>query len=185
MHSIMRIHYYVVRVLACLAGICVGFLIVGIGAEAIMRSLELGLIKGIIDLAEYSLFLIAVLAAPWLLNCNEHIRVDVLISQFQGRTRERAELLANAIMLLVSLVILYCSVVVLVESWQLQEIVYRELVFPDWWLQWQVPLAMALISLELFQRVFFPHAAHAPAHAEAAAGSDTLVASATPAEGVR
>jgi len=181
----MRIHYYAVRILAGFAGICVAFLIVGIGAEAIMRSLELGLIKGIIDLSEYSLFLIAVLAAPWLVNCNEHIRVDVLISQLKGRTREHAERLAQVIMLIVSLIILYYSFQVLVESWQLQEMVYRELVFPDWWMQWQIPLAMALISLELFQRVFFPSAAYTPASLKGDVAMNALAASSAPAEGVQ
>lgn len=156
MNYIMLIHYALVRFLACIAGFCVFFLIVGIGAEAIMRTMGIGLIKGVIDLAEYSLFLIAILAAPWLVSTNGHIRVDILINQLHGRARQQAGRLVNLLILITSLTILYYSSLVFMESWALNEKIYRELTLSDWWVQWQIPLAMFLISVEMFQRVIMP-----------------------------
>ena len=157
MYYIMGIHYIVVRLLACIAGFCIAFLIVGIGSEAIMRTTGLGLIKGIIDLSEYSLFLIAILSAPWLVNIHGHIRVDILINQLNGHNRQHAERLINLLVLIISLIVLYYSFSVFLESWRLNEMVYRELVFPDWWVQWQIPLAAFLICVELLQRVLMPN----------------------------
>lgn len=156
MYYIMSAHYVLVRLLACIAGFCIAFLIVGIGAEAIMRTTGLGLIKGIIDLSEYSLFLIAILSAPWLVNIHGHIRVDILIGQFNKRNRQHAERCINLFVLITTLITLYYSFSVFLESWRLNEIIYRELTFPDWWVQWQIPLAMFLISVELLQRVLMP-----------------------------
>jgi len=184
MRKLMQFHYYAIRMLACIAGFCVAFLIVGIGAEAIMRSLGIGLIKGIIDLSEYSLFLISVLAAPWLLNCNQHIRVDILIGQLRGPLRRYAERLVNVIVLVVSLVIFYYSVQVFLESWRLQEVIYREIEFPDWWVQWQIPLAMGLISLELFQRIFFPRVVYEPVRSQSKGSAEDVVMNIS-AEGVQ
>jgi len=158
--QVMRMHYFVVRMLAGLAGICVVFLILGIGAEAIMRSFGIGLVKGIIDLSEYSLFLIAILAAPWLVNINEHIRVDLLVGQLRGAWKTRMDRLASAVILVISAVILYYSTDVFIESLLRGEPIYRELVFPEWWVQWQIPVAMLLIFIESVQRTFFPQAAY-------------------------
>lgn len=157
MQQIMYIHYILVRLLACIAGFCVAFLIVGIGAEAIMRTTGLGLIKGIIDLSEYSLYLIAILAAPWLVSVHGHIRVDIFINVLRGPLRQQADRFINFLMLMVSLIILYYSTFVFIESWQRGEMIYKELVYPDWLVQWQIPLAMFLISIELLQRVIMPN----------------------------
>lgn len=157
MYYIMGIHYILVRLLACIAGFCIAFLIVGIGSEAIMRTAGLGLIKGIIDLSEYSLFLIAILSAPWLVNIHGHIRVDILINQLSGRNRQHAERCINLFVLITLLIVLYYSFTVFLDSWRLNEMIYRELTFPDWWVQWQIPLAAFLICVELLQRVLMPN----------------------------
>lgn len=162
MHHLMMLHYYVIRILAAFAGFCVAFLIVAIGAEAIMRSLGLGYVPGIIDYSEYGLFLIAILAAPWLLNQNQHIRVDIVLAQLKPASRHRVEQLINLILLIIAATILYYGAIVLIESWQRQEIVFREIEIPDWWMQWQIPLAMLLMGIELLQRLFWPNCSYQP-----------------------
>jgi len=162
MRQLMKWHFYIVHILAALTGLCVVFLIVAIGAEAIIRSLGFGYIPGVIDISEFSLFFIAVLASPWLLRDNQHIRVDIVIAQFPPRLRAQAEKLIYLVVLSVAGVILYYSCKVFMESWRLEELVIREVEIPDWWLQWQIPLAMLLICIDLIQRLFFPHCRYEP-----------------------
>lgn len=162
MYHLMMLHYYAIRVLAVFAGFCIVFLIVAIGAEAIIRSLGLGYVPGIIDFSEYGLFLIAILASPWLLNRNQHIRVDIVLTLLKPASRQRLEQLINFILLIIAATILYYGTQVLVESWQRQEIVFREIEIPDWWMQWQIPLAMLLICIELLQRLFWPNSRYEP-----------------------
>jgi len=162
MYHLMMLHYYAIRVLAAFAGFCIAFLIVAIGAEAIIRSLGLGYIRGIIDFSEYGLFLIAILASPWLLNRNQHIRVDLILTQLKPTARQHLEKLINLIMLIIAAIILYYGALVFIESWQRQEIVFREIEIPDWWMQWQIPLAMLLMCIELVQRLFWPNCRYEP-----------------------
>jgi|GEM_PF-678994 len=162
MLQLMKVHYYAVQILAGFTALCVVFLIVAIGAEAIIRSLGWGYVPGVIDLSEFSLFFIAVLAAPWLLRENKHIRVDIVVANLPSSLRARAEQFIHLVILCVCAVIFYFSCLVLLESWQLQEMVVREVEIPDWWLQWQVPLATLLMTIEMVQRLFFPKSRYEP-----------------------
>ena len=153
MHLFLRSFYFLVNTCAVIAAICVALLIVIIGAEAIFRSLGWGLFPGVIDLSVYALFVIAVLGAPWLLARDKHIKVSFLASNLKGVAKVGAEWMVNLLLLLICGVIFYYSSIVLVESFVREEFIYKELEFPDWWLQWQVPLSMALMFIEVVLRI--------------------------------
>jgi len=162
MRQLIKLHYYAVQILAGFTALCVVFLIVAIGAEAIIRSLGWGYVPGVIDLSEFSLFFIAVLAAPWLLRENRHIRVDIVVANLHPNLRYRVEKLIFLIILGITATIFFYSCQVLMDSWRLKEMLVREVEIPDWWLQWQIPLAMFLMSIEMIQRLFFPHCRYEP-----------------------
>lgn len=162
MKQLMKFHYYTVRILAAFSGLCIVFLIVATGAEAIIRALKWGFIRGVIDLSEYALFFIAILAAPWLLNKDQHIRVDIVFANLKQPLQGRVNTLVNVLMLAVVLVIFYYSVQVLIESWVREEVIFKDLEIPDWWLQWQIPLASLLMVIELLQRIFWPNLSYLP-----------------------
>ncbi|WP_118134619.1 TRAP transporter small permease subunit [Oceanicella sp. SM1341] len=139
--------------LAWVAGGLICFLVVAIGAEAILRSLGLGVIRGVVDLSEHAMFNIAVLAAPWILRHNLHIRVDVVVTHLPKRPAEVAELLTSLAGLVTCAVITWYGVRVFATSWSRGELIFSELIIPDWWLQWQIPLAGALLVVEFARRV--------------------------------
>lgn len=153
MHLFLRSFYFLVNTCAVLAAIFVALLIIIIGAEAIFRSLGWGLFPGVIDLSEYALFVIAVLGAPWLLARDKHIKVSFLAANLKGTAKRLAELLVNLLLLVICGVIFYYSSIVLIDSFVREEFIYKELTLPDWWLQWQVPLAMALMFVEVVLRM--------------------------------
>lgn len=153
MHLFLRSFYFLVNTCAVLAAICVALLIVIIGAEAIFRSLGWGLFPGVIDLSEYALFVIAVLGAPWLLARDRHIKVSFLSANLKGVSKKTAEWIVNLLLLFICGVIFYYASIVLVDSFMRDEFVYKELEFPDWWLQWQVPLSMLLMAIEVILRM--------------------------------
>ncbi|KXO83849.1 TRAP transporter small permease [Stutzerimonas stutzeri] len=153
MHLFLRSFYFLVNTCAVLAAVCVALLIAIIGAEAIFRSLGWGLFRGVIDLSEYGLFIIAVLGAPWLLARNKHIKVDFLAANLKGAYKSCAQLIVNLLMLFICGVIFYYSLIVLGESFMRDDYIYKELEFPDWWLQWQVPLSMLLMFIEVVLRM--------------------------------
>src|SRR4051812_21451461 len=70
------------RVLECLAiatALLLAAMIVIICADVFARNVLKSGILGAIDIAEYALYLMTVFMAPYLLNKNQHIRIDFIL----------------------------------------------------------------------------------------------------------
>lgn len=103
------------------------------------------------DLGPVSLFAITFLAAPWVLRDKSHIAVDSLVkilpAQAQFRVRQGTNLLGAAL----SGVMCFYSFKMLLASYSAGTMVYRMLVYPQWWVFILPPLTFTLMAL-LFTR---------------------------------
>lgn len=146
----------VAAALAIFAGLMLVLMTIGIGAEAILRTLGLGLIRGIVDFSEYSLFNIAILASPWILIRNGHIAINLVTAHLTNITARAVDLTANLLGLVVSATIAFYGWRIFTVSFARGEHIFQELIIPDWWLQWQVPTAFALLTVEFALRTLRP-----------------------------
>lgn len=137
--------------LAIFSGALLVFITVGIGAEAIMRSLGLGFIRGIVDIAEYSMFNIAILAAPWIATRNGHIWINIVTSQLPPLLANLLAVAINGLGAALCAVAAYYGTLIFIQSVERGEYIFQELVIPEWWLQWQVPLAFALLTVDFIR----------------------------------
>ena len=96
------------------------------------------------------------LAAPWLMFRNEHVRLDLLSNTLSPRNLARIERIAAGVCLLVSLVIVWYSFKVLLDTKQIGALVIKSLVFPEWYLFVPVPICFLLLALECARRLVFP-----------------------------
>jgi TRAP-type C4-dicarboxylate transport system permease small subunit len=105
------------------------------------------------ELSETGLYLITMLAAPWLLRQGQHIRVDIVLRALPARFGWVCEWLSDAIALTC------CSAVVLYgaratwESFSQGSITIKTLVLPEWWALAPLPLAFALLGVEVLFRM--------------------------------
>lgn len=152
--SIGRIYEGVLVGLAILAGLLLVFLVVIIGGEAILRLFNIGLLRGTVQFSEYALFSLAMLAAPWLLFNDGHLRVTVMLDNLKGRAKARVLLLTDVIGLVASAIALRYAVGVFVVSYQRGQLIFNDVVVSEWLLQWQVPLALALLVIEFLRRIW-------------------------------
>lgn len=139
--------------LAVLAAFIMVLLTIGIAAEAMMRSLKLGLIHGIVDFSEHAMFNLALLPAPWLLQNNGHIIVDLVVGSVPREIARLLSLLVDLIGLAVCGAIAWYGAINLHQSYMRGELIIMELIFPEWWLQWQVPLVFLLLTAEFVLRL--------------------------------
>lgn len=139
--------------LAVLTAFIIVLLTIGIAAEAVMRSLNLGLIHGIVDFSEHAMFNVALLPAPWLLQNNGHISVDLVVSSVSRAVARFLGLLVDLIGLVVCGAITWYGAISLHQSYMRGELIIMELVIPEWWLQWQVPLVFLLLTVEFVLRL--------------------------------
>ncbi|MBK0329589.1 TRAP transporter small permease [Rhodobacteraceae bacterium F11138] len=164
-----RIYKVILLSLAIVAGLLLVFLVVVIGAEAILRLFNFGSIRGSVQFSEYAIFSLAMLAAPWLLYNDGHLRVTIVLDSLGRRARARVLLLTDVIGLVATAVTLRYAFDVLVQSYQHGRFLFDDVVVSEWMLQWQVPLALALLVIEFSRRIWL--ALGSPAHRAALTGA--------------
>jgi TRAP-type mannitol/chloroaromatic compound transport system permease small subunit len=121
---------------------------------------------------------VVLLAAPWTLASNEHIRIDVVSSRWSPRTRNTIDILGHLLFLLpVAGVILYTSWDFFLTSWAQNEQSANAGGLPQWPAKALVPLGFALLLVqgigELLKDIARrPHEPAAPRRPDAAPGGE-------------
>jgi TRAP-type C4-dicarboxylate transport system permease small subunit len=105
------------------------------------------------EVSEYALYVMTLLAAPWLLRQGRHVRLDLVLAIVPPRVAWRIELLADMLGLLACLVLLRYGALMAFESFRLHSITIKILVFPEWWLLAPLPLVFLLLAIEFLFRL--------------------------------
>jgi TRAP-type transport system small permease protein len=134
--------------LAAGAAVLLGASALAITLDVIGRNLGLGTLPWILEVSEYVLPLATFLVAPWLLYRNQHVRLDVLLRAAPWLSR-----LTDLIGLTVSAVLVLYGVRTILNSAQQGAMVFKSVVFPEWWLYAPVPVCFALLSFEFVRRL--------------------------------
>ena len=152
MRLIFRLNGWLVRILCVLAVVVMTVMALGVSAEVILRMFNFPSIMGLIELTEYGLFISTFFVAPHLLRTNEHIRVDIVMSRVEPVAARRVESLVLATIIAVSVVTGVIGSMILVNNIRAGTLIFKDLIIPQWWLDWIIPLtslAMALQALEM------------------------------------
>ncbi len=139
------------------AALLLGMVLI-ISADVLLRNVPL--VPGMMGLdwanqvSESMLMLITMLAAPWLLRRGQHIRVDIVLRAIPKTAAWYTEWLADVLGLA-------CCVLMMVNSWSALMASYRSgslaiktLVTPEWWSLAPMPVAFALLAIEMLFRMY-------------------------------
>lgn len=161
MRTLLRLNGWLVRTLCVLAVALVAAMMLGISAEVILRMLGFPSLIGLIELTEYALFMSTFFVAPYLLRTNEHIRVDIVMSRVDPAAAKWVECGVLTAIMLISLVTGIVGAAIMLRHAREGTLVFKDLIFPQWWLDWVIPLtslAMLLQALELLIKLYrTPH----------------------------
>lgn len=142
--------YFLAYVAVALLAIVTGW----ISLEVISRIFGMGILRGSVEFTEYAIFNMAFLAAPWVLHNNAHVRVLVLIEHLPKHSRRISEKFIHLFAAAVCVILLYYALINLNTSIERGEFIFGELVFPEWYMQWQVPLSFALLAIGFVKHAF-------------------------------
>lgn len=142
-----------------------------IGADVFTRNLGLGGVAWSGEVSEDILYLLTLMAAPWLLRQGQHIRVDILLRALPARIGWLLEWVGDVLGLACSLYFVWYGWKVLAASYQAGAITIKTLVTPEWWLLAPLPLAFGLFAIEFIFRM------HRLGRAERAPRTDAVSAS--------
>ena len=134
--------------LAACAAVLLGASALAITMDVIGRNLGLGTLPWILEVSEYVLPLATFFIAPWLLYRNEHVRLDILV-----QARPWLGVVANGIGLAVCAVLVVYGVRTISNSASQGAMIFKSVVFPEWWLYVPVPLCFGLLTIEFLRRL--------------------------------
>jgi TRAP-type C4-dicarboxylate transport system permease small subunit len=124
-----------------------------IGADVIGRNAGWGGLAWSSEVSEDFLYLLTLLAAPWLLRQGQHIRVDILLRALPPRVGWLLEWLGDLLGLACALYFVWYGSGVLAASYRSGAISIKTLVTPEWWLLVPLPVAFLLLAMEFVFRM--------------------------------
>lgn len=147
-------HFYHLLMNACgaTAALLFGGMALLVCADVVLRNLGLGSIAWSVEATEYILMVATFVAAPWLLYLNDHIRVDVVVRALSAPTRRRLELATDLACGAICAVLAWQSLAVAQDTAEQGSLVFKVLVFPEWWLNLPMAFSCALLAVEFARR---------------------------------
>ena len=138
--------------LAILAALTLLAMVVLVSADIALRNLTRTGFPFANEVSEYALYAITLLTAPWLLRRGQHVRIDLVLTLIPARAAWLMEAAADILGFVVCLVMMRYGIKIAVESAVLGSITIKNLVFPEWWLLWPLPVCFALLAMEFVFR---------------------------------
>jgi len=129
-----------------------------IGADVLSRNLGGGGVSVSNEISEDILYLMTLLAAPWLLRQGRHIRVDVLLRVIPKRLGWYCEWASDVLGLLSCTAMAVYGARAALASWKAGSMSVKTLVMPEWWLLAPLPVAFLLLAVEMLFRMQRLHA---------------------------
>jgi TRAP-type transport system small permease protein len=136
-----------------LSGVLIGVVLLLVCVDVIGRNLGFRSISWTVDVTEYSLPLATLLAAPWLLYRNEHVRLDLFSNSLSERWRIRMDRFGALVAALVCFVLAWYGVAAMLNAKTMGSMVMKDLVFPEWWLFAPLPLLFGMLAVESLRRL--------------------------------
>lgn len=147
----------VLEAFALVACALIGLMALMICADVLLRNVRL--ISGVDglswsnELSELGLYLITMLAAPWLLREGRHIRVDIVLRAIPRKAGWVCEWVSDTIAFACCVTVVIYSGRATWESFSQGSITIKTLVMPEWWTQAPLPVAFALLAIEVLFRM--------------------------------
>jgi TRAP-type C4-dicarboxylate transport system permease small subunit len=105
------------------------------------------------EISESMLYLITMLAAPWLLRQSRHIRVDILLHAMPARVGWYCEWITDVIALACCSIMVVSGVEATYASYSSGMLTIKTLVTPEWWSLAPLPITFLLLAIEILFRM--------------------------------
>lgn len=136
-----------VSLLAVGACLCIFGLAGLILADVLGRASGLFSIPWKIDVAQYLLYLATFLSAPWALKEGAHVSVDLIVASLRQRMADLVSRLAAGLGAAISVVLVHYGYVAMEQSRASGTLVFKSVVFPEWYTLIPVPVTFVLTAL--------------------------------------
>ena len=137
---------------ALLAALTMLGMVIMVTADIVLRNVTRSGFAWVNEISEYALYITTLLTAPWLLHRGQHVRIDLVLTAMPKRIAWLMEIIGDVMGFVVCLVMMRYGIKMTVDSAMLGSITIKNLVFPEWWLLWPLPVCFALLAAEFVFR---------------------------------
>jgi TRAP-type C4-dicarboxylate transport system permease small subunit len=124
-----------------------------IGADVVSRNFGAGGVAVSNEVSEDILYLMTLLAAPWLLRQGQHIRVDIVLRALPTRVAWMLEWVGDIVGLLCCCYFVWYGTLITMASYSAGSIVIKTLITPEWWTLAPLPVGFVLLGIEFIFRM--------------------------------
>lgn len=142
-----RAHDALILAMAVLAAAIAGGMVVLICADVLLRNLGRGNLPWSVEASEYGLYAMTLLGAPWVLSMRAHVAMDLLAANLPAAPRMVLDIVTCTLGAAICALLAWKGLGVVLTSQGRGAMVWKTLVFPEWWLLAPLPFAMAMLAL--------------------------------------
>jgi len=158
MRHLTRAHDWAILGMAALAAAIAGGMVVLICLDVLLRNLRLSSVPWSVEASEYGLYAMTLLGAPWVLALRAHVAMDLFANLLPAVPRRALEVMMLALGGTICAVLAWKGLDVTLTSHARGAMVYKTLVFPEWWVLALFPFAMAMLALGFLRLILTPAA---------------------------
>lgn len=140
-----------------LCGLVSGFVILaiagGIVTDVLYRNLAGGSVSWMLEGTEYALCVAVFLSIPWCMREGAHVRMDALLRVVSPRLGRNIELVADLVGFAIAGCVAVFGALGAWEAFESNTIIFKSIVFPEWWILAVLPVSMAFLAVEFLRRI--------------------------------
>lgn len=153
--TLRRMQDRLIALCALVSILCFTGLAVLILADVLTRNLGFGF-PWALEGSEYLMMVGAFIGAPWVLRQGGHVAIDVVVQMLRPGPRARLSRAADVIGLAICAPLAVIAIDALLSARAAGSLVFKTLVFPEWWLMIPVALCFLMMSVEFALRAASP-----------------------------
>jgi len=138
-------------VIACALSL---FTVLSVTADVLLRNFWGRPLRWSLEINEIILLYITFLGAPWALQKNKHVRMDLLVQ----RLNERAQITVKAVMHLLaalfSFILTYYGIITTIDQFKRRIYGFSLLEIPNVYILWVIPLGFFLMAIQFLRMSF-------------------------------
>lgn len=152
----IRVYDRLLALLGLCGGVAFGLMAVMVTVDVLLRNLGVPSMPWLLEVVEYALFVVTFMVAPAVLHQGAHVRVDVVVLSLPASAARVVNMVADLVGLGATALLCWYGWRVTQAAFARGELVFKELVIPEWWLLMFVPLGSALLAVEFARRLVAP-----------------------------
>jgi TRAP-type C4-dicarboxylate transport system permease small subunit len=151
--TLARVFDRILKYTSYVCGAYLIFVMLSITVDVLNRKIFGVSSRWVVEIAEYSLVWITLLAAAWTLKNEKHVRMELLLTKLKPPNRAIVNIATSTIALLCIMIVAWYSLRITVEYQRIEYVTPTPLRLPQWIIMLALPVGFSLLLIQLIRRI--------------------------------